>query len=400
MKYRKMLERCALLFIAGTALQLLVGDLNTSFLAYPWGVILAINYLYLLVMLYAFSDKHQWIKSLYDRRACLSSLASMLVLTLLFGLIPQDETIGGWVGALGFSRMTTSWIFNLFLFWFMTVIGFRVIDEVWHWKNRKKIPLFFHAAFFVIMVSAVFGSGDKVRIKVVSAVGHPVHSGLTSDGKSVVLPFSILLKEFSMDEYPPRVYLGRQGILSKNFVEVGKAGDEGLLDDWQVTCLQFLDMAGRMTEDSAFVSMNHVGATSAAYIKANHVSSGVSVEGWVSCGSHIFAGSTLMLPGGDEIVMPRREPKRYLSIIEIAEEDKTREVEIMVNHPARIGSWRIYQAGYDTTRGKWSTTSVLECVQDGWYPLVQVSMWIILLSGIMMFALGWKSRKKGKEEKR
>lgn len=394
------MERCALLFIAGTALQLLVADLDVSFLAYPWGVILAINYLYLLVMLYAFSDKLEWIRNLYDRQACLSTLAALLALTLLFGLIPQDEHIGGWVGVLGFSRMTSSWIFNLFLFWFMTVTGLRVIDEVWHWKSRKKIPLVFHVAFFVILVSAVFGSGDKVRLKVVTAVGHPVHSGMTSDGKSVALPFSMLLKEFSMDEYPPRVYLAKQGTLSKSFVEVGKAGDEGLLDGWQVECVQFLDMAGRVAEDSAFVSMNHVGATSAAYIKAIHVANGVSAEGWVSCGSHIFAGSTLVLPDGSEVVMPRREPKKYLSCIEIAEEDGTRDVEVMVNHPARIGAWRIYQAGYDTTRGKWSTTSVLECVKDGWYPLVQVSMWIILLSGIAMFAFGWKSRNKGKEEKR
>lgn len=400
MKYRKMFGRCALLFIAGTALQLLVGDLNTSFLAYPWGVILAVNYLYLLVMVYAFSDKHEWIKRLYDRHACLSSLVSILVLTLLFGLIPQSGHIGGWVGTLGFSRMTSSWIFNVFLFWFMTVIGFRVIDEVWHWKGRKKIPLVFHAAFFVILVSAVFGSGDKIRVKVVTAVGHPVHSGFTSEGESVVLPFSMLLKEFSMDEYSPRVYLANHGTLSKNFVEVGKAGEEGLLDAWQVKCVQYLDMAGRMSEDSAFVSMNHVGATSAAYIKATHTVSGMSAEGWVSCGSHIFAGSTLTLPGGDEVVMPRREPKKYLSSIEIADEDGTRDVEVMVNHPVRIGAWRIYQAGYDTTRGKWSTTSVLECVKDGWYPLVQVSMWIILLSGITMFVFGWKNRKKGKEEKR
>ena len=399
MKYRKTIRRCALLFIASTALQLLGGDLNTSFLVYPWGVILAINYLYLLVMLYAFSDKWMWIKSLYNRSACLSSLASILILTLLFGLIPQDDTIGGWVGVLGFSRMTSSWVFNVFLFWFMTVIGFRVIDEVWHWRHRKKIPMVFHVALFVILVSAVFGSGDKIKVRVVTAIGHPVKSGLTSEGKSVLLPFSMLLKEFSMDEYPPRIYLAKQGAtLSENFVEVGQVGSDGTLDDWQLKCIQYLDMAGRLTDDSAFVSMNHVGATSAVYIKATHLVNGASVEGWVSCGSHIFTGSTLVLPGGDEIVMPKREPKKYQSIVEIAKEDETKNVEIMVNHPARIGAWRIYQVGYDTTRGKWSTTSVLECVKDGWYSMVQVAMWIFLLSGIMIFAFGWKSRGKGKED--
>ena len=153
--YRHAYKRCALLLVAGTALQLSVGDLNPSFLAYPWGVILAVNYLYLLVMMYFFADKWTWVKTLYDRPACISSLASLLVLTLVFGLVRQDDATGGLVGALGFSRMTSSWIFNLFLVYFMTVIGLMVIDDVYHWKKRPKVSLAFHVLFFVILVCAV-----------------------------------------------------------------------------------------------------------------------------------------------------------------------------------------------------------------------------------------------------
>ena len=71
--YKHSIKRCALLLLAGTALQLSIGDLNASFLAYPWGLILAVNYLYVLVMLYTFSDKWKWVKTLFDRRACISS---------------------------------------------------------------------------------------------------------------------------------------------------------------------------------------------------------------------------------------------------------------------------------------------------------------------------------------
>lgn len=392
--YRHAYKRCALLLVAGTALQLSVGDLNPSFLAYPWGVILAVNYLYLLVMMYFFADKWTWVKTLYDRPACISSLVSLLVLTLVFGLVSQDDATGGLVGALGFSRMTSSWIFNLFLVYFMTVIGLMVIDDVCRWKKRPKVSLAFHVLFFVILVSAIFGSGDKVRVRVVTTVGRPVQGGITRDNQAVSLPFSLLLKEFTMDEYPPRLYLVEEGKLSKAFVEVDESGAEGSLGAWQVRCEEYLEMAGRMSTDSAFKAMNHVGATSACRVRAVHAESGKSVEGWVSCGSHIFAGSTLTLPDGNLVVMPQREPKKYLSSVEVADMDGRRDLEIRVNHPATVGAWKIYQVGYDNDRGRWSTTSVLECVKDGWYAAIHVALWLVLAAGAGMFVFGWKDKDK------
>ena len=393
--YRHAYKRCALLLVAGTALQLSVGDLNPSFLAYPWGVILAVNYLYLLVFIYAFAGKWTWVKGLYDRPACIASLASLLVLTLVFGLVRQDDATGGLVGALGFSRMTSSWIFNLFLFHFMTVIGLMTIDDLAHWKKRNKLASAFHLIFLGILVSTLFGSGDKVRVRVVTTVGRPVQGGMTRDDKPLALPFSLMLKEFSMDEYPPRLYLVEEGSLSKDFVEVGSSDVEGMLGDWQIRCVQVLDRAGRMSADSAFVSMNHVGDTSATLVRATHITEGKVVEGWVSCGSHIFAGSSLQLPDGRVVVMPRREPKKYLSRVEVADEDGVRNLEISVNHPATVGAWKIYQVGYDNDRGRWSTTSVLECVKDGWYAVIHVALWSVLVAGVCMFILGWKNKRKG-----
>lgn len=400
MKYHSSVRRCALLLVAGTALQFIMGDLNPSFLAYPWGVILAVNYLYVLIMLHVFADKWKWVKTMYNREACIVSLASVLVLTLIFGLVRQDDSIGGLVGLLGFSRMTSCWIFNLFLLHFMTVMGLLVIDELHHWRRHNKMALAFHTLFFVILVSVLFGSGDKERVRVVATVGHPVQGGMTKDNRAVTLPFSLLLKEFSMDEYAPRIYLVEQETLSKNFVEVEESGAEGVLGGWQIACVEVLEMAGRMSVDSAFVPMNHVGATSAVLVRATHAESGKTVEGWVSCGSHIFAGSTLQLPDGKLLVMPRREPKKYLSRVEVADMDGREDLEISVNHPADVGAWKIYQVGYDNERGRWSTTSVLECVKDGWYAVIHVALWLILASGIAMFVFGWKIRSKGKEDKR
>ena len=108
-------------------------------------------------------------------------------------------------------------------------------------------------------------------------------------------------------------------------------------------------------------------------------------SGWVSCGSFIFAGSTLVLPDGSHLVMPRREVKKYLSLTEFVNGDDKMVYNIAVNAPATIGAWKIYQSGYDSARGRWGTSSVFECVKDSWYPVTHVAMWLILAAGV--FAL-------------
>ena len=309
-RYKELIGRCALLFLAGAALQLCIGSVDASFLSYPWNWVAVVNYLYILILLYVKQDEVKCIKRIYDRPAYLTSLVSLLVLTLLFGLIPQDGSIGGLLGLFGFNQMSSSWIFVLFLIHFMTVLGFKAIEDVHHWKKRSIPVLLMHVAFFVILVASVFGSGEKIRLQVTAIEGHPVGMGVTDKGKRVELPFTLFLKDFSLEEYPPVVHL---------------------------------------------------------------------------------------LPDGSEVVMPRREVKKYLSQVEIWEGEEVHSFDIAVNQPASIGSWKIYQSGYDSSRGKLSTISVLECVKDGGYVAVHIAMWTILLSGVLMFIMGVKKRKEDKE---
>lgn len=100
--YKRAFLRCALLFVVGTTLQLAIGDIDSSWLRYPWGLILAVNYLYLLVVAYVLRDKWRWLRQLADDKACISSLASLGVMVIIFGLTRQDPLREGWVGAMAF----------------------------------------------------------------------------------------------------------------------------------------------------------------------------------------------------------------------------------------------------------------------------------------------------------
>ena len=308
-RYKQLIGRYALLLIAGMALQFFLGNVDASFLSYPWSLVVAVNFLYILILVYAKSDAVKGFRRLYDRPAYLSSLVSMLVLTLLFGLVRQDGSTEGIWGMLGFTQMATSWIFVLFLVHFTTVIGLKAVEDVHRWRHRKWTAVVMHVSFFIILASAVLGSGDKVRVKVTTALDTPIGMGMTENREMYELPFVLTLKEFVLEEYPPQVYM--------------------------------ID--------------------------------------------------------GKEVVMPRKEVKKFLSRVAVTDKEGTKEVEVLVNHPARIGAWKIYQSGYDSARGKQSTISILECVKDSWYPMIHVAMWMILAGGVMMFVLGFK--KKGEDKK-
>lgn len=386
--YKRAFLRCALLFVVGTTLQLAVGDIDSSLLHYPWGLILAVNYLYLLVVAYAMRNRWRWLRQLGDDKACLSSLAAFGAIVIVFGLTRQDPAREGLVGALGFSRMTSSWPFNLLLFYFMTTLGIRTVSDIHHLRDRRMAAVLTHLGVFVLLVAGTFGSGDTVRCMVTTRVGTPVSIGRDDAGHEVRLPFALTLDDFSIEEYPPKLYLldTRRESSSREFLSVEADGAETVIGDWRIRAEHSLDMAGRLPEESDWRAMKHVGAAPAVYASAENTVTGERFSGWVSCGSHIFEPSYLMLDDGMAVAMPRREAKRYLSRVNIMEEGGIRrDVEIEVNHPARVGSWRVYQVGYDTSKGRWSDTSVLECIRDPWYGAAHVALWMLLAAGVVMF---------------
>lgn len=86
-------------------------------------------------------------------------------------------------------------------------------------------------------------------------------------------------------------------------------------------------------------------------------------------------------------------PKRYLSVISVADMKKgMRTLEVEVNHPAKVGQWRIYQYNYDLSHGEGHSESIFKCVKDPWYNLAWPAMWLILLSGLVVFLTAGKRR--------
>lgn len=342
---------------------------------------MAVNYLYLLILAYYFSDKRKWLRNLFDHYSMTASLASMTMACVV-------------LGSVGSHKMYSSWPFVLLAFNFISVLGLRCIDDVVHWRTRRILPSVIHVAVFVVMAAVFFSSGDKARVRVIAPLDHPVNVGMIEEGKSHTLPFDITLKKFTIEEYSPKIHLMDpvKKTLSKEFIALDSK--DSVLGNWTVHVLEKLESAARLSDSDAFVAMEHVGAAPAVLVEVSD-GNGRKTSGWISCGSHIFQASVLELDQNNVLVMPQPEVESYISQVLIQDKNGEEQHEIRVNHPATRGPWKIYQVSYDKDRGKWSTITVLECVRDGWYPVVRIALWLLLVSGVAMaFSAGMKRKKK------
>ena len=396
--YKRAFLCCALLFLLGTVIQLIWGGIPPHFLSYPWSIVAALVYVYALILIQSLSDRFPRLRRLSDPYAGFASIAAVTALCIVFGLVSQTGEESGILGALGWTDMRSSWAFNFLLLYMTTGIGISVVTGFRQIRTRRFVPTLSHLAIFLVLLAALFGSADKEEVLVTAETGQPVAVGEDENGAEVKLPFMIVLNDFDIDEYPARLHLAVAGerTSSKDYLLCDAAGVKGEVEDWTLEVLEFHDMAARLPDEDAYRELKHVGACPAALVRATR--GGESVEGWVSCGSFLFDAAELDLGDGRVVKMPRRMPRRYLSDVTLRSDKGERRVDITVNHPARLGPWRIYQSGYDMSRGRWSHTSELLCVKDGWYPLIAAGLYLLLASGVLMFfsAGGRHKKKEGK----
>ncbi len=95
-----------------------------------------------------------------------------------------------------------------------------------------------------------------------------------------------------------------------------------------------------------------------------------------------------------ELTLRSFEVDEYASEASLTLPDgRTSEVRIAVNHPARAGSWWIYQTDYrmDTERGEF--TSIFKCVRSPLSEVFRIALWLMLVcAAAMVFFSGFKPR--------
>ena len=89
---------------------------------------------------------------------------------------------------------------------------------------------------------------------------------------------------------------------------------------------------------------------------------------------------------------PDHSPKRFASDVTVYTKDgKNVSGTVEVNKPLKVNGWKIYQYGYDVTRGSDSSYSVFQLVRDPWILWVYIGIFMMLAGAVcLMFFMAPK----------
>lgn len=389
------------LFITGLLLQWSVGHIRWELFAWPVNLFILIAYLLLLVTLHLSRKRVYCFEWLSHHTASVSSLICVAIVTVVMGLVRQVPSGQSPADAVGFTDMLSFWPFVLLYLWLLSSLGLTIFRVAFPFNVRKIPFLLNHAGLFIVLLTATLGNADMRRLKLHAQLGKAEWRATDENGNLIELPLAIELKNFTIDEYPPKLMLidnetGKtlpsdvpEHLLLEEHVK------EGRLMDWHVSVLQSIPSAASVaTEDTVkFTEFHSMGAAYAVYLKATNVQTSQTKEGWVSCGSFMFPYKALLLTEQTSIVMPEREPQRFASDVTVYTQDGIiRNDTIEVNHPLKIAGWDIYQLSYDESKGKWSDVSVFELVRDSWLPAVYAGIIMMAAGAVCLFVMARKSQ--------
>lgn len=398
------------LLATGEMLQLSAGPVVWELLAFPVNLILLALYVVLLGAVYALNDKVYAFRFIASPRAAVPALVYAVLLTAVMGLVRQTAAPHP-ADPVGLTRMLSYWPFVLIYVWLSLIVGLVALRQLVHFRWQRLPSLLSHAGLFVIIVAGTLGSADMQRLKMYCQKGQPEWRGVDDGGLMHELPIAIQLREFTMDEYAPKLTLvdGRtlQPLMRQGrplVVAADSAGRQGTLGRWRLRVLRRLDMAApKVIGDSmTYISWPARGATSAVQVEARLITGGAGLHhaepatvrrGWVTCGSFAIPPEMLKLDNVYSLAMPRREPRRFASRVQVlTKAGENVETTIEVNKPADVGGWKIYQYSYDEERGRWSEVSVLELVTDPWLPFVYAGISLLALGSVLLFLTAGRRR--------
>lgn len=402
--YKEGFAICGGLFLTGTLLQIVLGKCSLDILSYPVNICVGILYVAVLLTAYAFSRKSYFVRWMSSYSAAVTAMLSVVALTVIMGLTRQvqpDVTLTGIERWLGFSQMLSACSFLLLFFWFTSLLGVTTIKRMHHFRRRDIPFVLNHLGLFLALTGAVLGSADMQRLKMTTQVGKAEWRAYDERQELRELPLAIELKEFTIDEYPPKLMLidnasGKalpEGQPENLLVEDNTA--RGWLLDWEIDIVKILPMAASVaTADTMnFVEFHSIGATSAVYLTARNIKTDTYTEGWVSCGSFMFPYKAIRLNEEVSLVMPEREPRRFASDVTVyTESGRVDSATIEVNKPFEVEGWKIYQLSYDESKGRWSDISVFELVRDPWLPVVYTGIWMMIAGAVCLFTLSHKRK--------
>ena len=249
------------LLVTGLMLQLSIGPIDWQSFAYPVNVIVLALLLAIIILTYAMRPRVYACRYMTTTTAAVPALIYTVVLTAVMGLTKQlpsgplmlsEPSLADTVGL---THMLSFWPFVLIYVWLTLLLGEVVIHRLLHLRKGRQfwtrdLPFIVnHLGLFITIITATLGNADMQRLKMMVTQEGPEWRATDDRGEMHELPIAIQLKDFRIDEYPPKLTLidnstgepvgGQQAetlLLDSTF-------SEGQLGNWRIRLNQHLDFA-------------------------------------------------------------------------------------------------------------------------------------------------------------
>ena len=187
------------LLVVGLLLQAIIGPIRWDSIVHPLNTILLIVLLALIALVYVLRRKVYLFEWMTHSQAIVPAWCYALGLTILMGLIRQQEEGGSgpWL-----SQMLSFWPFVLAYVWLMFLVGVASLDRLLHFNVSETPLLLIHVGLFLALVCGTLGSADTRRVYMTTQEGETEWKAEDDKGNVQELDFAIELHDFIMEEFP------------------------------------------------------------------------------------------------------------------------------------------------------------------------------------------------------
>jgi cytochrome c biogenesis protein ResB len=387
------------LLLVGVALQILVGNQFKINLQWPFNFIAFSIHIVICIFFFLFFKTSVFIRWITKVPASIVAIVMVLFLTMLVGTIPQTAgKTDPLIEMLGLNKITQTWYFLLIVFFFSTCLLMICIKRISLGFFSNLGFLANHLGLYIALNAGIFGSSDLIRYTMELKENKISWVANDANNKAVVMPLAIVLEDFEMEEFPPKLaIINQKGDLltkkGKNLYLVKKDLKVELENNYKVEVADYLPEAVQF--ESKYRPVNEEGATPAVYVKVSNDTKGFKSEGWLASGTFLYDQKHIGLEKHQYLILTKPEPKKFSSKIKIFTVDKEEfQTTLEVNKPFEVMGWKLYQLSYDDRFGKYSTTSTIELVKDPWLPVVYLGVFMMISGAVYLFFIGSIKSKK------
>ena len=389
------------LILSGFAIEVVTTNSSLESIVFPYSIYLLVGYILLLITFYISGRNTLVVQWLIKIPASITSIVLITLLVMIMGIIPQTTSDSEFISSFGLNRITSNWAFLFILVFFLSCLGMVIINRIALFKWSDVGFVLNHLGLFIALIAGTFGIGDLQRMVIEVNENQANFIAVDKYKNEFDLDFAIYLEDFVREEYNPKIaivdnndgqIISNNGINSYLIIE----GNTYSFKNYSIEIMDYLESAARFGD--SYHRNNEIGSPPAVKIKVTNNDIGDQSVDWISCGSFTQQYLSYKLNAYYSIVMTIPEVKKFESNIQILTKDGERiPVKLEVNKPYTYEGWKLYQYGYDETKAKWSTKSIIELVRDPWLPFVYLGIFMMILGSVYIFWVG--SKISGREEK-